>query len=142
SSNGTFVNDFRVAEFPIKSGDRVRFGELRFVVCGLDADGRPDRARTRPLREATRDPEARTFTFPPLSAADFARTTPKARGANKDDWALVPEIASCVFGAIVVRDYEQLRAGVSEIGVQRLETALGRIVAQHLDGQTHAFRAI
>ncbi|HZJ65083.1 MAG TPA: FHA domain-containing protein [Kofleriaceae bacterium] len=138
SSNGTFVNDFRIGEFPIKSGDRVRLGDLRFMVRGVKptgGGGDRDREITTPMPDQT--PSVGLVMPLPTEVATLRRPD-KAIG----DWASVPGVESCAFGAIVIHGYDQVHEGMSEIGQQRLETSLGKLVAMRLDGDTYAFKSI
>lgn len=122
SSNGTFVNNFRLGVFPIKRGDHLRFGNLRFIV---EAPGALDRIPLAAL--PTEQLTARSDHDPPLST--YYRRS-------------ISDIGSYVFGVVVLRDYEELTAELSGIGVRSLETSLGGIVAHHLDHQTYAFRQL
>jgi FHA domain/Calcineurin-like phosphoesterase len=129
STNGTFVNEFRLGggvpavEFPIKRGDHLRFGDLRFIVDV--PDGSHDRA-----------------------ALAMLATEVPAAGASHDLWLStyyrrsISNIESYVFGVVVLSDYKQLLAELSDIGVRSLETSLAHIVARRLDACTHAFREV
>jgi pSer/pThr/pTyr-binding forkhead associated (FHA) protein/predicted MPP superfamily phosphohydrolase len=129
STNGTFVNEFRVGggapptEFPIKRGDHIRFGDLRFIV-------------ETPSGTGDRTPLAALSTEVPTIAShhDLWLSTYYRRS--------IANIESYVFGVVVLRDHKQLFAELSDIGVRSLEMAIAQIVAQRLDSATYAFREV
>lgn len=85
SSNGTFVNDKRVAEAPIKAGDRLRVGPVVFVV---QVDGKP--ATIKPS-DARRTPPKAT---PPTPAAAAAPAGEEVFDLSEADFDLDDAISS------------------------------------------------
>jgi pSer/pThr/pTyr-binding forkhead associated (FHA) protein len=73
SSNGTFVNGKRIAESPLKAGDRLRIGPVAFVV---QIDGQPPTKEIKPdagapgevVPTTSAPPDEETFD---LTEADF-----------------------------------------------------------------------
>ncbi len=92
SSNGTFVNDKRIAEITLKAGDRLRIGPVTFIV---QIDGVPDNIKPKDVgpAKATVAPAApKAKPKPPveedeetfdLSDADFDLDA--LGGKNEDD---------------------------------------------------------
>lgn len=72
SSNGTFVNDKRIAETELRPGDRLRVGPVTFVVQinGKPATIKPEDAVPPSLAEPTTKADDEEETFD-LSAEDF-----------------------------------------------------------------------
>jgi pSer/pThr/pTyr-binding forkhead associated (FHA) protein/predicted MPP superfamily phosphohydrolase len=121
SSNGTFVNGFRIDRFPIKAGDQIQFGGLNFVLRG-------------------RSPKE-TFVHIDQSPTDSILSNGEHNGES--DWGIQHLSArSDGFGVIYVRGYNGLCEHMSGVGILRLETAIARIVAKHLDTKTHAIRTL
>lgn len=124
SRNGTFVNGFRIDQFPIKHGDRIRFGELCFVIRRYRSEDdvefeAVDNSRTHILSVSRNGPDRLRISRPRL-----------------------PETVSGVFGVINLHDYKGVLAGLSAIGIQRIEVGIARIVARWLDPETYAFREL
>lgn len=89
SSNGTFVNDKRIAEVVLKAGDRLRVGPVTFVV---QIDGRPTAIKAKDVAPAKAAPTAAPAAARPgegeeetfdLSEADFDLDT--LRGKDDED---------------------------------------------------------
>ena len=116
TTNGTFVNEFRVSRFPIKPGDQVRLGGLKFGVHRQEAlDDLSTPAKTLSCLFPDQDP---------------------ARGVEK----VRRHVPSCGFGVLRVRGYEARRESLSDLGAPALEKAISTRVVLLMNDRVYAIR--
>ncbi|HET9623307.1 MAG TPA: FHA domain-containing protein [Kofleriaceae bacterium] len=121
STNGTFVNGFRVDAFPIKHGDQLLVGKVAFLAQPYN-------------------PKAGTATTEDRHNITRVQPVTGAKTQSGDRTTARLNAASCGFGAIAIRGYEAATAELSDMGAARLDMAISRCIAAQISQQVYAAR--
>jgi predicted MPP superfamily phosphohydrolase len=134
STNGTFVNELRIGDVPIKAGDFVRFGRLRFIV--FTATGTTE--------------QAKLYGYPKTNIAKV--TIPKdgvgAEPGSTLEWGpstwrkLLPRAHTAEYGALRIPRYYTVISSLTEEGQVRLEQRISHVAFPLLDDATHVYKEV
>ena len=134
STNGTFVNELRIGDVPIKAGDFVRFGRLRFIL--FTAAGTTRKTKLHPSYPNTNIAKvtiSQGRVVEPGSTLEWGPST----------WRkLLPRAHTAEYGALRIPRYYTIISLLTEEGQVRLEQRIAHVAFSLLDAATHMYKEV